>query len=75
MAVIANQLGSRLQLRLVEGTDNEGKEIIKTRTLNNVKAGASDEDTMDVAEALTDLQKYPVSSIVRTNEYELIREV
>ena len=32
MAVIANQLGSRLQLRLVEGTDNEGKEIIKTRT-------------------------------------------
>jgi len=74
MPVTTNQLGSRLQLRLVEGTDEEGKEIIRTRLLNNVKSSALDEDVMDVADALIGLQKYPVSSIVRINEYELVRE-
>ncbi|MBZ4646972.1 MAG: hypothetical protein PWR27_980 [Petroclostridium sp.] len=72
MPVLANPLDSRLQLKLRVGTDENGKAIIRTKSLNSIKPSATNQDVMDVAQAISALQQHPVSSIVRINEEELM---
>ena len=72
MAVVANQLNSRLQLKLNTGNDENGNPIIKTKGLSNVKPGADNEDAMAIAVAVSQLQKHELSSVIRVNEEELI---
>jgi len=55
---------SALQLRLIVGTNPEtGAPIVNSKTFNKVKSTALEQDAYDVANALTDLQKYAVSEI------------
>ena len=62
--VIAIPQDSKLQLRLVVGTDpNSGAPIIKTKTFSKVKSSALDQDIYDVATTLVGLQKYPLDEI------------
>ncbi|MDK2800159.1 MAG: hypothetical protein PWP27_2363 [Clostridiales bacterium] len=74
MPVVANPLESRLQLKLTVGTDENGKPIIKTKTLSNVKPSATNQDTMDVAQALSTLQIHTVADVIRVNEEALTVE-
>ena len=63
---------SALQLRLIVGTNPEtGAPIVNSKTFNKVKSTALEQDAYDVANALTDLQKYAVSEIRFGKESQL----
>jgi len=75
MAVVATPLNSSLRLILETGMDENGKPVYSTRTYNNVKTSASDEDLMSVANQLADIQSHPVFAIRRIVETELTEVV
>jgi len=63
---------SALQLRLVVGTNPEtGAPIVNSKTFNKIKSAALEQDAYDVANALVDLQKYPVDEIRFEKESQL----
>jgi hypothetical protein len=72
MAVEVNPVDSRLRLRLEVGQDAQGNPRYSTRTYSGVKTGASDQDVYDIAVMLAGLQVYPVVSIDRVNQVELV---
>ncbi|NLT94097.1 MAG: DUF1659 domain-containing protein [Clostridia bacterium] len=74
MAVIATSLGSRLQLIVQTGVDGEGKPVLKTRTYNRLKPGATDETVYQFAAVLAGLQKHPLYEVNRVNEVKLEQE-
>ena len=70
--VIAVPRDSSLQFRLVIGTNPDtGAPIINSKTFANIKSAALDQDTYDVATALTGLQKYPVDETRLEKESQL----
>ena len=63
---------SALQLRLVEGTNPlSGAPIIGSKTFNEIKSSAIDQDVYDTATALVGLQKYPTDEIRLERESQL----
>jgi len=63
---------SALQFRLVVGTNPDtGAPIVQSKTFNKIKSTAIEQDTYDVAIALTGLQKYPVDEIRLEQESQL----
>jgi len=63
---------SSLQLRLVAGTNPlTGAPIIDSKTFNEIKSTAIEQDIYDVANALVGLQKYPVDEIRAQKESQL----
>lgn len=71
MAVQSLPYNSRLILRVQVGVQ-QGNQILRNRSFNNIKANASDEAVFTVAQILGGLQKYPVVKVVRTNDEELV---
>jgi len=72
--VITVPRDSSLQFRLVVGTNPiSGAPIINSKSFANIKSAALDQDTYDVATALTGLQKYPVDEI-RLDRESLLTE-
>jgi len=70
--VITVPRDSSLQFRLVIGTNPDtGAPIINSKTFAKIKSAALDQDTYDVATALTGLQKYPVDEIRFERESQL----
>ena len=70
--VITVPRDSSLQFRLVVGTNPDtGAPIINSKTFAKIKSAALDQDTYDVATALTGLQKYPVDEIRFERESQL----
>ncbi|MGE4283170.1 MAG: DUF1659 domain-containing protein [Clostridia bacterium] len=72
MPVLSNPLDSRVQIKLNTGTDEDGKAIIKTKTINDIKSSAADQDVMDIVQGLSALQQHSVSGIIRIDEEELV---
>ena len=63
---------SALQLRLVVGTNPlTGAPIVNSKTFNEIKSSAIDQDVYDVATALVGLQKYPTDEIRLQKESQL----
>ena len=70
--VITIPRDSSLQFRLLIGVNPvTGAPIIQSKTFNKIKSAASDQDTYDVATALTGLQKYPLDEIRFEQESQL----
>ncbi|MBU8906506.1 DUF1659 domain-containing protein [Desertibacillus haloalkaliphilus] len=69
MAVIKN---SRLSLQFEVGIDDDGLPIYRTKSFNNVKLNATDEQLTNTAQALIGLQQHPAMSIERNNVYSLV---
>ena len=70
--VISVPRDSSLQFRLVVGTNPDtGAPIVNSKTFAKIKSTALDQDTYDVATALTGLQKYPVDEIRFERESQL----
>ncbi|MBP2071574.1 MULTISPECIES: DUF1659 domain-containing protein [Thermoanaerobacterium] len=74
MAVISTPQGSRLSISYITGKDERGVDIVRSRTYNNIKSSALDQDVMDVAVILSGLQTYPVKSVTRINQVDLAQE-
>lgn len=64
MPVLVVPYDSTLQLRLIAGTNPEtGKAIIRTKSFNQVKESAEEQDVFDTANQLFSLQKYNLDEI------------
>ncbi|WP_332629781.1 DUF1659 domain-containing protein [Halalkalibacter flavus] len=63
---------SRLILSLENGQDNEGNPIRRTKSFNNVKPTATDQQLTSVATVLAPLQEWDVVSVDRTNIHSLM---
>ncbi len=75
MAVITNQADSKLKVVYLAGVDNNNKNIIKNKTFANVKSASQNENLFNFAVAISQLQDYELSNIVRFDEYQLLEEV
>jgi hypothetical protein len=75
MAVIANQLDSKLKLVFNAGIDEENKDIMKNKTFANVKPAVTNENLYNLAVSMSDLQSYTLSKIVRYEEYQISSEI
>lgn len=72
MAVTRLPGNSLLRLELHVGVNGSGNPVFRTKSLNNVKAAATDQDLFDVAAALAALQEYPLNSVSRMDGAELV---
>ena len=75
MAVITNQADSKLKIVYNAGVDDDNKTIVKSKTFPNVKSATQNENLYNLGVAISDLQSYELSNIVRFEEYELINEI
>ncbi|HHZ00888.1 MAG TPA: DUF1659 domain-containing protein [Tissierellia bacterium] len=75
MPVIASQGNSKVKLVLNAGLDENNKTIRKSKTFSNVKAAVENEDLYNVGVAISGLQEYQLTNIVRYDEYELLNEI
>lgn len=71
MAVIVTKNLSSLKLYLNKGLDENSKEIKGTKTFGFVDSAASDQNVLDVANAIANLQKHEVYNIVRLDNSTL----
>lgn len=62
---------SRLSILFDIGLNAEGMPIYKTKSFNNVKMEATDEQLSAIVDALTPLQQYTVEKVERTNVYSI----
>ncbi|HHT51321.1 MAG TPA: DUF1659 domain-containing protein [Eubacteriaceae bacterium] len=72
MAIEEYAFSTRLQLKLLTGFDEEGKEIFRTKTYSNVKPSAENQSIYDVANTLAGLQKYELEEIHRVEDVILL---
>lgn len=72
MPVYANPLGSRMQLRLLVGQDEQGNPIFRTRSYANVKPTATDDEVHQVGAAIAGLMRHGLEELRRINEYVLV---
>ena len=75
MAVVVTKNLSSLKLYLNKGLDENSKQITGTKTFNYVDSEATDQNVLDVANALGNLQKHDVYNIVRIDNSTLSEEV
>ncbi|MBU5337263.1 DUF1659 domain-containing protein [Intestinibacter bartlettii] len=71
MAVIVTKNLSSLKLYLNKGLDENSKEIKGTKTFGFVDSAASDQNVLDVANVIANLQKHEVYNIVRLDNSTL----
>lgn len=63
---------SQLRLTFVTGNDEmSGKPILTTKTFNNVKPSAQPSQLLIIAEALSNLQEYPLFMVERNDNSEI----
>lgn len=74
MAVTKVSQNGKLVVKVETGVNAAGNPAYRLRTFQNVKPGAADADVYAVAQALTNLQQYPVVNVARTETGNLISE-
>lgn len=72
MAVNKVPQSSRVIMTLQNGVNTSGQPVYLKRTYKSVKPGALDADVYEVAQAMASLQQYPLTSISRMEEGNLI---
>lgn len=72
MAVNRVPQGSRMVISIQNGVNASGQPVYVQRTYKIVKASAVDADVYAVAQGMANLQKYPVTSISRLDEGNLV---
>ncbi|WP_455542918.1 DUF1659 domain-containing protein [Intestinibacter sp.] len=71
MAVIVTKNLSSLKLYLDKGLDSNSKKITGTKTFGFIDSAASNQNVLDVANAIADLQQHEVYDIVRLDNITL----
>lgn len=74
MAVSATPLSSTLVVRYQSGTTPAGGPEIRQKSLNDVKADATEQDVYDVAAALFSLGQHPVINVLLKKNFELLNQ-
>ncbi|SHI01040.1 DUF1659 domain-containing protein [Clostridium grantii] len=73
MAVMVTPIKSDLTIRVISGLDDDGKDVLQTKSFSKVKVDAADQDVFDVANAIAAVLLSPVFDIKRVNA-ELLEE-
>ncbi|WP_425803126.1 DUF1659 domain-containing protein [Desulfitobacterium sp. Sab5] len=74
MAVSATPLSSTVVIRYQSGTTPAGGPEIRQKSLNDVKADATEQDVYDVATALFSLGQHPVINVLLKKNFELLNQ-
>jgi len=74
MAVKSTKVASILKLTMKVGIDTNGKDKFATKTLNNLKVTAVDEDIFAVGEAISNIKTYPLFGLDREDQFSLVME-
>lgn len=74
MAVQTTKSNSAITLRLKQGVDSKGNDIVKTIKFSKVKVNSADEDVFDIANAVAGLLQYPVIQILRSDDSIITQE-
>lgn len=72
MAVNKVPQGSRMIITIQNGVNASGQPVYRQRTYKSVKASAVDADVYAIAQAMANLQKYPVTGVSRLDEGNLV---
>lgn len=60
MAVKSLMVGSTMALKIKNGVDENGKDIIKKHVIGKLNLDAKDEDIFEVSEAIKQICEYPI---------------
>lgn len=63
---------SRVTMTFITGMNENGQNTTRTKTLNNVKGTAADEQLVELVTALAVLQELPLADATRNNSYSLM---
>ena len=66
-----NNAATKLQLKIITGTNNQGKDAITTRSFS-VNPELTDEDVLSIGTKLASLQSLPVQDICRQDNAALV---
>ncbi len=73
MATINNPLPTKLQMKLIKGTDPlSGKTLYTTETISNLRTAATDENLRLSAMEIAALLDLPIDAIIRTDAGSLV---
>ena len=72
MTIKSNETSS-IKLKVVTDMDR-GKESYSTVTFSGISAAVSDDNFMELADALASLQSFPVKNVSRINSCNLVTE-
>ena len=71
MAVIATPNASSMKIKFDCGINEDGDVVMRTNTYSPLKASASNDDVMAVANALVSLQKYDLEAVTKVDNTTL----
>lgn len=71
MAVDNIATGSVMRMQLQTGVDTNGDPVFRSKSLNNIKPDAADQDLLDVARALAGLQEHILADVLRVDSARL----
>ncbi|WP_062046411.1 DUF1659 domain-containing protein [Bacillus sp. JCM 19034] len=63
---------SRLSIAFIVGVDEEGANITKLKSFNNIKGTSSDEQLRQFTDVITSLQQHEVADSIRNNQYSIM---
>jgi hypothetical protein len=71
MMATATHFDARLSIAFDAGVDPEGNPVSKSKSFNNVKTDATNDQLYEIVQAIAPLQQYSVISIERDNTFAL----
>jgi len=72
MALEVRPMESRLMIQFDQGVNEKGNKVIRSKTLSNVKNTTTAQDVYDVALVIANLQTYPVVTVRKVGQDELV---
>lgn len=66
-----NSMPSSVRLKYLQGVDPDGKDIFKTRTINNVNQSATDELVYGLKALLEDVQNSTIAEFTRIDSSKI----
>jgi hypothetical protein len=69
---VANLTSTKLRLIFEVGMDEQGKPVLKAKTLNNIKKEATTDQLFQAAQALGALSNDPLNSIERNDMTDIM---
>ena len=71
MAIVSTKNASSIKLSLDCGIDEKGKTIVKSKSFNNLKFDAIDDDIYEVVESIIGLQDFDLLKVNRIDNATL----
>lgn len=74
MAIKSIVIGSTMILKIKNGVDENGKDIIKRQVFGKLDLNAKDEDIFEISEAVKKICEYPIVDTRKDLAYSVISE-